>query len=244
MRPGGGGVNAAIFSAAGQALEIATKESAETLSPGSSVVVPLPPNSPLHEREGVTYVIHVLGPNMNPQRPNCLKNDYIKGCKILRETYSSLFKSFVSIVRTPSIQKERRRICASDSHGNPVDSNRSDQCPDGEQKVKRGDCFESERNKKYKALPFEPAPALKVSECGHSESTSVISELHEQKNEKVIEGSKNVWQSWAQALYQIAIHPERHKDNVLEISDDIVVLHDLYPKVCYLLFNIMNCFFA
>ncbi|KAB2631905.1 transcription factor bHLH140-like [Pyrus ussuriensis x Pyrus communis] len=38
------------------------------------------------------------------------------------------------------------------------------------------------------------------------------------------------WGSWAQALYNNAMHPEKHKDAVLEISDDVVVLNDLYPK--------------
>ncbi|KAK8960110.1 Transcription factor bHLH140 [Platanthera guangdongensis] len=103
LKPGGGGVNAAIFSAGGEALEISTKEQAETISPGTSVLVPVPKTSVLYQREGVTYVIHVLGPNMNPQRPNCLKDDYVKGCKILRDAYTSLFENFASLTRS---QKE------------------------------------------------------------------------------------------------------------------------------------------
>ncbi|KAM1442189.1 hypothetical protein ACFX13_010087 [Malus domestica] len=37
---------------------------------------------------------------MNPHRPNCLNNDYSKGCKVLRECYTSLFEGFATIVRT------------------------------------------------------------------------------------------------------------------------------------------------
>ena len=81
LKPGGGGVNAAIFEAAGNELEIETKKLAKTLNPGSALVVPLPLTSPLYIREGVTHVIHVLGPNMNPQRPNCLHGDYNEGCR-------------------------------------------------------------------------------------------------------------------------------------------------------------------
>ncbi|KAL7136199.1 hypothetical protein ABFS83_10G013200 [Erythranthe nasuta] len=103
LKPGGGGVNAAIFKAAGPELEMATKESADCLRPGKSVVVPLPSSSSLFAKEGVTHVIHVLGPNMNPQRPDCLKDDYVQGCKILREAYSSLFEGFVSILESQGI---------------------------------------------------------------------------------------------------------------------------------------------
>lgn len=97
LKPGGGGVNAAIYKAAGPELEQATKECSKTLSPGSAVAVPLPASSPLRREEGVTHVIHVLGPNMNPQRPNCLAGDYIQGCDILRATYRRLFETFAMI---------------------------------------------------------------------------------------------------------------------------------------------------
>ncbi|XP_058075067.1 transcription factor bHLH140 isoform X2 [Magnolia sinica] len=242
LRPGGGGVNAAIFSAAGEALEIATKEQGGTLAPGKSVAIPLPPSSPLYKREGVTHVIHVLGPNMNPQRPNCLRNDYIKGCNVLREAYSSLFKSFASIVREQNTLKESSKNFgpgSSDSHKNLIE-----QFPNTDQKIKREGCYESERNKKSKALPFEQI--VMDDECGHSGDTSAMSQPNEnmsmssvgdvhdgkvqQKNEKIDRDVKKSWGSWAQALYHIAMHPEQHKDNLLEILDDVVVLYDLYPK--------------
>lgn len=37
------------------------------------------------------------------------------------------------------------------------------------------------------------------------------------------------------------MHPEKHKDVILEMSDEFVVLNDLYPKVCHLL-NIRDLF--
>ncbi|KAI3781640.1 hypothetical protein L2E82_11660 [Cichorium intybus] len=172
LKPGGGGVNAAIFDAAGPDLDTATKKQAGSLSPGTSITVPLPSTSPLFSKEGVTHVIHVLGPNMNPKRPNCLKDDYQKGCKVLRDAYTSLFENFASIV---TIQEK-----ISDSDGD----------------------VGTERNKKFKGFTEE------------SESKKVNKE----------------WGSWAQALYKIAMHPEKHGNGVIEILDDVVVLNDVYPK--------------
>ncbi|KAK8928562.1 Transcription factor bHLH140 [Platanthera zijinensis] len=138
LKPGGGGVNAAIFSAGGEALEISTKEQAETISPGTSVLVPVPKTSVLYQREGVTYVIHVLGPNMNPQRPNCLKDDYVKGCKILRDAYTSLFENFASLTRSQKYQKE----LSGDFNSGPSESIMV------EQKTKREGHHDSHSNKR------------------------------------------------------------------------------------------------
>ncbi|XP_076939932.1 transcription factor bHLH140-like [Bidens hawaiensis] len=167
LKPGGGGVNAAIFDAAGPDLETETKKQAGSLTPGKSITVPLPSTSPLFSKQGVTHVIHVLGPNMNPKRPNCLKDDYNIGCKVLREAYSSLFENFASIVRT----QEK-------SSGYEVS------------------------NKKLK----------------------VFVEVNESKN------MNKDWGTWAQALYKVAMHPEKHGNGVIEVLDDVVVLNDVYPK--------------
>ncbi|XP_077239326.1 APRATAXIN-like protein [Tasmannia lanceolata] len=245
LKPGGGGINAAIFSAAGQALEIATKEKATSLRPGSSVLVPLPPTSPLYKREGVTHVIHVLGPNMNPQRPNCLGNDYVKGCSVLRETYTSLFDNFASMVRNQIAQKGSSQNCGpvyselpeNLVHGNPIDP-----FPNTDQKIKREGRHDSDRNKKYKGLPVEQT--TKDSECQHSGNSGVsesientrsmsgFSDVAEVKVQKKNDGdgANKAWGSWAQALHRMALHPEQHKESVLEMSDDVVVLNDLYPK--------------
>ncbi|XP_024389394.1 transcription factor bHLH140 isoform X3 [Physcomitrium patens] len=97
LKPGGGGVNAAIFKAGGYELEMATKAVVQTVEPGDAVAVPLPATSPLRRLQGVSHVIHVLGPNMNSQRPNSLAGDYKQGCDILRKAYRTLFEVFSSI---------------------------------------------------------------------------------------------------------------------------------------------------
>lgn len=232
LKPGGGGVNAAIFNAAGEGLQHATKECADTLRPGSSVTVPLPSTSPLRQREGVTHVIHVLGPNMNPMRPDCLKNDYTQGCKILHDAYNSLFENFASIFQSytgkqndeTSSKKSASRVIS------PTDS-----------KMKREDSHDSERTKKCKL----PPPILTsrqhqerkgTSTLNYHDNTMVPSDAPSQARE---EGSKRngavtnkSWGSWAQALYEVAMHPEKYKNSnsILEVSDELVVLKDLYPK--------------
>ncbi|XP_039019501.1 transcription factor bHLH140 isoform X2 [Hibiscus syriacus] len=166
LKPGGGGVNAAIFNAAGAALEAATMDRAKSLHPGNALVVPLPSTSPLYYKEGVTHVIHVLGPNMNPNRPNCLDNDYIKGCKVLEDAYSSLFKGFLSVANTQ--------------------------------------------------VSFPSSGSISSGPSKLKEDTS---------------GTKtNSWAPCLQALYNIAMQPEKHNKQVLEASDDLVVINDMYPK--------------
>lgn len=223
LKPGGGGVNAAIYNAAGPDLDTATKERAGSLTPGKAVAVPLSTTSPLFNREGVTHVIHVLGPNMNPQRPNCLNNDYIKGCKILGDAYSSLFESFASIIRTQdkvftaSNEKENSGESELHDHDNQHHVN---QFSNFDQKVKREGDHESERNKKSKGSRNELGRDC-MDSMGRKDNPT---------GEKTSRSMSRGWSSWAQALYNIAMHPEKHKNDVLEISDDVVVLNDTYPK--------------
>lgn len=224
LKPGGGGANAAIFSAAGPELEVETKKRAGSLIPGKALVVPLPSTSPLFSREGVTHVIHVLGPNMNRQRPNCLNNDYVKGSKVLREAYTSLFEGFASIMNTQgnllegSSENLRSELSVSQDHfkGNHIKN-----VPNHDQKIKRVGVYESETSKKCKGFQDEH-------EFDCTESKEGKDNLN---NEKIGRNMTKTWGSWAQSLYHIAMHPEKHKDNLIEISDDVVVLNDLYPKV-------------
>ncbi|GAV73582.1 Macro domain-containing protein/DcpS_C domain-containing protein/AAA_33 domain-containing protein [Cephalotus follicularis] len=223
LKPGGGGVNASIFSAAGPSLEFATNELAKSLLPGNAVVVPLPSTSPLYRKEGVSHVIHVLGPNMNPSRPNWLGNDYVKGCKILSDCYTALFEGFLSIVTNQA----RLSTGSSENIGsepsvlqNYSEGDLTKQFSDGDQKIKRNGGHEYEISKKCKGSKDD---------VGADTIDSMPGKVN--ANDHKIDGSRSkTWGSWAHALYHIAMHPEKHKDDILEITDDVVVLNDHYPK--------------
>ncbi|XP_058000148.1 transcription factor bHLH140 isoform X2 [Hevea brasiliensis] len=232
LKPGGGGVNAAIFSAAGPALEVATKERAASLVPGHAVVVPLPSNSPLYIREGVSHIIHVLGPNMNPQRPNCLKDDYIKGCKILRDAYTSLFDGFLSVLRNQA-KLTSKSLVSEKSLKDTSCGDLRNYLANGDQKTKRDGNSVSERSKKCKGSHYE----IGTDGTGSGSTQGKISN----DNSKIDGSTSKSWASWAQALCHIAMHPEKHKNVLLEISDDVAVLNDLYPKAQKHLLILARC---
>ena len=51
-----------------------------TAACGKAYPVELPSSNSLRRTQGVRYVIHVLGPNMNPNKPECLNDDFEKVC--------------------------------------------------------------------------------------------------------------------------------------------------------------------
>jgi hypothetical protein len=59
----------------------------------------------------VGQVVHVMAPNMNPQRSNCLRGDYTKGDRLLGQCYSSLLSTFWDIAsgrqQSPPPKKSR-----------------------------------------------------------------------------------------------------------------------------------------
>lgn len=235
LKPGGGGVNAAIFKAAGPALETATEERAGSLTPGKALVVPLPLTSPLRKNEGVTHVIHVLGPNMNPNRPNFLNNDYNKGCSILRTAYSSLFEGFASIITTlKTLEKGSEKSVASEMDQDVSERPSIDDSSTSDQRIKREATYVSETNKKCKGLEIDNGNQNIISSTkenanlfGTTDATKSNTQLYKHK----AHGKPHLkWGSWAEALYHIAMDPKKNKNDVIEILDDLVVLKDLYPK--------------
>ncbi|KAL6062846.1 aprataxin-like protein, variant 2 [Balamuthia mandrillaris] len=116
----GSGVNKAIHDAAGPCLLTETKR-LHGDKPKLSVAYPvqLPQSSPLRQREGVHYCIHVLGPNMNPQRPFCLNGDYDKGRKYLADCYTSVLECFYQLCTSSSSSSSSSSSVSSSSQEEP-----------------------------------------------------------------------------------------------------------------------------
>lgn len=175
---------------------------------------------------------------MNPMRPDCLKNDYTRGSKILREAYTSLFENFASIVQS-YMGKQNNESGAEKSPSGRISPN--------DTKMKREDNHESERMKKHKL--FQPImTAKRQHECtkvnapnchdNAMTSSAAPSQTRQVDNKRNDVVTSKTWGSWAQSLYELAMNPEKYKnsDSILETSDEYVVLKDLYPKVYYGIF--------
>jgi O-acetyl-ADP-ribose deacetylase (regulator of RNase III) len=91
------GFNRAVYVAAGKCLEAATKAKyGGKADVGVAYPVELPTESPLRVSSGTRLVIHVVGPNMNPSRPNCLNGDYVIGVALLRNAYRQSLESYAA----------------------------------------------------------------------------------------------------------------------------------------------------
>ncbi|MCO5551935.1 hypothetical protein L7F22_005442 [Adiantum nelumboides] len=251
LKRGGGGVNAAIFKAAGEGLEIETKKRAKTLNPGSALVIPLPLTSPLHATEGVTHVIHVLGPNMNPQRPNCLQGDYVEGSKLLRDAYTCMFRAWASQVESLSSKLISQGVRSDKKEGprdaftvlmqsakrklGTVDSDRIAKyffqgTGQEETEASMKHTLPMENISEFKFQDFNPPtnvdlfftqnkPAVHADGaqgCGSSLSSDLSKSKH--------------WEPWAETLRNMALHPEHHKDTILQVTDQAIVINDKFPK--------------
>ena len=89
-------VNKAVYAAAGGAeLEALTRaRHGHSGRPGEAYCIELPAGNALREAESVTHVVHLVGPNMNPAKPECLDGDYATGCAQLGDTYAACFAEF------------------------------------------------------------------------------------------------------------------------------------------------------
>lgn len=65
----------------------------------------LPSDCPFTLSEGIHHVINVVGPNFNPNRPDCLE-DKSKGSLLLRQCYDELFSCFFKLTKLPPPRQE------------------------------------------------------------------------------------------------------------------------------------------
>jgi len=98
FKGGGSGANKAIHRACKGEHTNLEKLTHKLYKPPAKVAkayaVDLIDSCPLRDEQEVHCVIHVVGPNMSPKRPNYLKGDYEKGEALLREAYEDVLAVF------------------------------------------------------------------------------------------------------------------------------------------------------
>jgi len=66
--------------------------------------VDIPEGCPLRDIQNVHTVIHVVGPNMCPKRPNCLFDDYVRGRELLKKCYENVLNCFYTKTGLTAVQ--------------------------------------------------------------------------------------------------------------------------------------------
>ena len=74
---------------------------------GKAYPVRIPSDHVLSRENGVKYVINVLGPNMNPNRLDCLDGNYSKAEALLENAYSSMFECFLQVLEFPVVAEQQ-----------------------------------------------------------------------------------------------------------------------------------------
>jgi len=86
--------NSAVYSAS-ECLEQETKKRYQTAAAGGAYPVPLPPQTPLTQL-GINWVIHCVGPNMNPKKSDPIES-YEEATPLLKKTFESMLTSMYDI---------------------------------------------------------------------------------------------------------------------------------------------------
>lgn len=162
----------------------------------------LDPKSPLFQTQGVRYIFHILGPNMNPSRPNCLSQKPKIAEEYLELCYTNLFETFYKLYKG--------------SDETLYESSDEELIIDDE--------IQRELDKLESVQPKNAFQLLM------SQSKNNNSQTYQKLSKPKIEEENTPSFGWSGALLDYCLHPEKHQDSIEFFDDDIVVIKDKFPK--------------
>jgi aprataxin len=245
LSPNGSGINQALYKAVPHlAVLTATQNHLPPARVGQPMVVELPEDNAWRAREGVVAVVHILGPNMNKSRPDCLNGDYERGCEQLAITYRNLFISFLNRTR---LLPERIPLVEQQS---PVKPKKKETVETGDASGAGGSgggaragllkYFNSVPKKATDAVAPGPAASVAMpaaaSVATAAAPTAPASFLAVSAQQRSDEGASAERSSgkpkggWSYALLDMAMHPEKYGDAVVFCDNRVVAVRDKFPK--------------
>jgi aprataxin len=190
-------------------LENLSKKYPPPAETGMPMVVSLPASNAWAQREGgVRAIIHVVGPNMNPAREDCLHGDYTQGCMQLALTYRNLFRAFYNLCHPEAEQLPYIRI-------------KGDLSPKKNVKPAAAATATLGPMDRFVRLKFDVSSGLDA-KPGATVKNSVATSPQKGSNQR--DGS------WSTKLFDYCKHPEQHQDFVVWFDDRIVIIRDVFPK--------------
>jgi aprataxin len=232
FRAAGAPASRAVFDCAGAALTADAVAAHRTAAVGRAYAVRLRGDSPLR-RTGAQAVLLVAGPNMNPDRPDCLAGDYKAGRALLRRCYDSLFDAFRSQAGLPRAW-EGAEAAAVPELAAPRVAKRARAAPEAvakgeEEEEEEENGGESEEEKRKEAAAASAVAASAASSEGDDEELGPLPELRPPSVAE-FEALAPAGGDWRNALGRIMRELPRCRRLVFAETRDVVVVYDRYPK--------------
>ncbi|PRP87894.1 putative aprataxin [Planoprotostelium fungivorum] len=227
---GGHGANRAIHAACesrdpqGKLIEhlfVATKKRAKSGSAGDALLVELPLETPMRKKEGVEFVIHCVGPNMNDNKPNSLRGDYVKGTRLLTKCYASILSHFaLSLGLKPKPEGPFKS-----DYEDPFISDIDDDELDSLMNPKK-EKIEKKEEREEKKEEKKPNNAFSLL-MGNT------NKFDQQPAKKPASGSNNDNQAFKNFLLPYVTNSDANKESIYLQTNDFTVIKDKYPKARY-----------
>jgi aprataxin len=250
LSPTGSGINQALYKAVPDlAVLTATQNHVPPARVGQPMVVELPDDNAWRVRECVVAIVHILGPNMNKNRPDCLNGDYERGCEQLAITYRNMFISFLNRTR---LLPERIPLVEQQSPVKPKKKGTVETIDAGGSGGAQADLLKYFNLVPKKATgAVAPVPvasvamptvasvasvatsAAPVAAAAPASFLAVFAHDGKQRSDEGASAERSSGKpkgGWSYALLDMAMHPEKYSDAVVFCDNRVVAVRDKFPK--------------